>query len=555
VSKGVATVDSAFLPQWTDQTIGALRVGTAVADGVAATGNPPALYSLVSGALPLGLALDPLTGAIAGTPEVAGPYSFTIRASNGVGSGITVTLTGAVSPPTDPALDIDLAPAGTPASGAPISGTGVGLEPGSPVTLSFDGTLLVAGIAGGDGSIAINTTLPAAITTGVHTVALNAVAAGGSALVTDQAAVVDWAGLLGEEPNGAGYQGVTPLRVLDTREGAGKVPAGGEHRLAVGPAWGVPADAVSVVLNVTATEPEDVGFLTIYPCGTPRPLASALNYMAGQTVPNLVVVPVGAMREVCIFSLAQSHVVVDLNGYFAPSAPARIAGSAPVRLVDTRDTAKLTGGQVLEVQVTGDGKAPAGSQSAVINVTVTEPEAPGFTTLFPCDQPMPTASNVNYAPGQTVANQAFVTLSASGTACVFTLAPSHVVLDMNAWFRAGEAPELVSLVPVRVLDTRDTLKMVAGETRELPLAGAGGINGSTGFAVNTTVVEPEGPGFVTFFPCGQAMPLASSINFMTGQVVANHTTAMVGSNGATCIYASVATHVVVDVEGAYIPLG
>jgi hypothetical protein len=97
--------------------------------------------------------------------------------------------------------------------------------------------------------------------------------------------------------------------------------------------------------------------------------------------------------------------------------------------------------------------------------------------------------------------------------------------------------------------------MAAGETRELALAGAGGINGATGFAVNTTVVEPEGPGFVTFFPCGETMPLASSINFMTGQVVANHTTAMVGGNGATCIYASVATHVVVDVEGAYIPLG
>jgi hypothetical protein len=318
----------------------------------------------------------------------------------------------------------------------------------------------------------------------------------------------------------------------------------------------VPGDTVSVVLNVTATEPEQGGFLTVYPCGTQRPLASVVNYQAGQTVPNLVVVPIGELREICIYSLAPSHVIADLNGYFAPSAPARIAGAQPVRLVDTRDTTKLGAGQVLEVQVTGDGWAPQGSQSAVINVTVTQPEAAGFLTLYPCDQAMPTASNVNYAADQTVANQAFVTLSASGTACVYTLAPAHVVLDLNAWFRVGETPELVSVVPVRVLDTRNTAKIQAGETIELPLAGAGGIGGATGFAVNTTIAEPEGPGFVTFFPCGQEMPEVSSINFTSaGQVVANHTTAVVGANGATCIFASTTTHVVVDVEGAYISFG
>jgi hypothetical protein len=209
---------------------------------------------------------------------------------------------------------------------------------------------------------------------------------------------------------------------------------------------------------------------------------------------------------------------------------------------------------VLEVQVTGTGKAPAGSQSAVINVTATDTEAPGYMTLFPCDKTMPNASNVNYVGGQTVANQAFVTLSATGTACLFTSAPAHVVLDMNAWFRVGEEPELVSLVPVRVLDTRETTKLAAGQVLPLPLAGTGGISGASGFAVNTTVVDPEGAGYVTFFPCGTDMPTASSINFGPGQVVANHTTAMVGSDGSTCIYASTATHVIVDVEGAYLSL-
>jgi hypothetical protein len=53
---------------------------------------------------------------------------------------------------------------------------------------------------------------------------------------------------------------------------------------------GVPADAAAVVLNVTVNEPEQAGFVTAYPCGTPRPNASNLNYVPGQTIPNNVIV-------------------------------------------------------------------------------------------------------------------------------------------------------------------------------------------------------------------------------------------------------------------------
>jgi len=80
---------------------------------------------------------------------------------------------------------------------------------------------------------------------------------------------------------------------------------------------GLPASGVTaVVLNVTVTEPSDPGVLTVYPAD-PRPLASNLNWRNGDTVPNLVIVPV-VNGTVKIFNNSPGtvHVVADLAGFF-----------------------------------------------------------------------------------------------------------------------------------------------------------------------------------------------------------------------------------------------
>jgi len=57
---------------------------------------------------------------------------------------------------------------------------------------------------------------------------------------------------------------------------------------------GVPAgQAVGVVMNVTATQSSATSYLTIYPTGQSRPLASDLNFVPNQTVPNLVASELG----------------------------------------------------------------------------------------------------------------------------------------------------------------------------------------------------------------------------------------------------------------------
>jgi Invasin, domain 3 len=118
------------------------------------------------------------------------------------------------------------------------------------------------------------------------------------------------------------YTPLTPARLLDTRKGTGApekaVAANGTVALTVDGQGGVPATGVTaVVLNVTVTSPTQSGYITVYGDGTSRPTASNLNYTAGETVPNLVVAPVGADGKVDLFngSGGTTQLVADVSGY------------------------------------------------------------------------------------------------------------------------------------------------------------------------------------------------------------------------------------------------
>lgn len=113
-----------------------------------------------------------------------------------------------------------------------------------------------------------------------------------------------------------------PARILDTRTGNGapvaEVAPGTPISLQVTGRGAVPAAGVSaVVLNVTVTEPASGGWLAAWPAGEALPLVSNLNYVPGQTVPNLVFVKVGAGGKVNLHSSGGPvHVIADVAGYF-----------------------------------------------------------------------------------------------------------------------------------------------------------------------------------------------------------------------------------------------
>ena len=237
-------------------------------------------------------------------------------------------------------------------------------------------------------------------------------------------------------PAGA-VQAITPVRLADTRNPAdpvaGKKGAFQEFAVAVAGRPGIATDAAAVAVNVTVTDPDGPGFLTVWPCGQARPNASNLNFTGGQTVANLAVAALGAGGTLCVATSVAAHVLVDATAYFAPGT---VAPMVPTRLADTRQSGARLGpaGSPLTVPVAGQAGVAANAQAAMLNVTVTEPYAAGFVTVWPCGQTRPNASSLNFTAGQTVAGAVLAGLTTSSTVCVASSTTAHLVIDVTAWF-------------------------------------------------------------------------------------------------------------------------
>jgi len=378
------------------------------------------------------------------------------------------------------------------------------------------------------------------------------------------------------------YTPLSPARVLDTRNGTGgrwgALGPGSVYDLRVLGAGGVPSTGVAaVVLNVTVTAPTAAGHLDVWPAGSARPTVSNLNFTPGRTVPNLVTVKVGTGGAVSILNSAgTSHVIADVVGFYADAAGSpgsRFHPLVPARLFDTRNGQGGVPAQpvgptaVLRFDVSGAGGVPASGVTAVVlNVTVTAPSDAGFLTVFPDDVGVPTASSLNFVPGQTVPNLVAVRVPASGVVDVFNSRGwTHVLADVVGYYdgtKATEAGRFVPLDPVRLLDTREVgTPLQPGAPWLLPVAGQADVPGAgTGAAVvNVTVTEPTGAGWLSVFPDDAcAVPGTSNLNFTPGLTVANLTIARLSGMagcaslpGAVDFASNATTHVIADLSGYF----
>jgi hypothetical protein len=209
---------------------------------------------------------------------------------------------------------------------------------------------------------------------------------------------------------------------------------------------GVPATGVSaVVMNVAVTQPDAVGYLTAWPSGDTRPLASSLNFAGGQTVANLVMVKVGPDGKVSLYDGGGAlHLVADVAGWFGASGEttgARYHPVTPARVLDTRVglgalQLPLASLGALDLQLAGQGGVPAAGVSAVVmNMTVVDPLSPGFLTAWPAGALQPLASNLNFAARQTVPNLVVAKLGTAGRVSIYNGGgTAHLVADVNGWY-------------------------------------------------------------------------------------------------------------------------
>jgi hypothetical protein len=133
---------------------------------------------------------------------------------------------------------------------------------------------------------------------------------------------------LADVTNPLPFIGVTPCRIVDTRGPAGtfggpSLAAGAARNfpLPTGPCAGIPGSASAYSLNITVTNTQGPGFLSIYPQGGAAPLVSTLNYLAGQTLANAAIVPAGTSGGIAVVAgVSGTDLIIDINGYYAAAA-------------------------------------------------------------------------------------------------------------------------------------------------------------------------------------------------------------------------------------------
>jgi hypothetical protein len=354
----------------------------------------------------------------------------------------------------------------------------------------------------------------------------------------------------------SGLATLAPARLVDSRTGIGglrRLRGGTVVAIGVAGRAGVPAAARGVVATFTVVGPAGSGHLTVWPCGAPRPITSSLNYLSFEVVANTLLPALGSGGAVCVWSLRDTHLLVDVAGWTGPGG-AGFAGVAPTRLVDTRQTGRLPAGSRLTTRVAGRAGVPAGAKAVVVNLTATGAVADGYVTAWPCSTPRPTTSVLNVVAGRDRANNAVVPLAATGDLCLFVSAPMHVIIDVNGWYGPGGGPAQ-PVVPIRRLDTRNGQggygRPGPGQSITLPMAGAFGIPaGARAVRVNVTAVGPSASTFVTAYPCSRWPPGISTLNTERASPArANGATVPLGPGGRLCLITSASTHLIVDVEG------
>ncbi|HUQ93494.1 MAG TPA: VCBS repeat-containing protein, partial [Bryobacteraceae bacterium] len=243
---------------------------------------------------------------------------------------------------------------------------------------------------------------------------------------------------------------LVPCRIADTRNASGQfggpTMTAGQTRTFNVPqsACNLPSSAQAYSLNFTVVPPAGLSFLTTWPTGQSRPLVSTLNSFTGTVVANAAIVPAGTNGGIDVFVTDNTHVIIDVNGYFAPPGGAGAMSfytATPCRVADTRLPVGPVGGPSMTAAQTrtfpvpsSSCGIPASAQAYSLNATVVPPANLSFLTLWPAGGAQPNVSTLNSFDGSVVANAAIVPAGVNGGINAFVTHLTDLILDINGYF-------------------------------------------------------------------------------------------------------------------------
>ncbi len=371
---------------------------------------------------------------------------------------------------------------------------------------------------------------------------------------------------------------VTTSRFADTRiggstfdgdfAGEGRVAADGEYEVQIAGRGQVPAAAVGAIVELTVVDPSGVGFATVHPCLATPPTASALNYTTDVAVANEVFAALSASGSLCVYTFAETEVLIDVVGYVLPDDGVKLM--TPARFAESRVGATTVDGQsqgfgrtapgsTTTVQIAGRAGVPAGISAAIVNVAALSPADTGFISVDPCLPGDPSASSLNYTVGVNRANELIAQVDAGGDICIFTQHGVDLIVDVVGYVLEGS--DLSSTNPQRYVETRVGAPtfdgrnegggtLAAGSTTKVQIAGRGAVPADALAAVvNVAAVAPDAAGFFTVDGCNTPRPNASSLNYTSGVNGANELVVQLNSRGELCVFTSASTHMILDVVG------
>ena len=263
-------------------------------------------------------------------------------------------------------------------------------------------------------------------------------------------------------------------RVFDSRDVGTALKADSTTNVTIAGRAGVPVDASAAVVNLTATGASSESYLSAWPAGAARPAASNVNPVAGRTVANLAVVPIGAGGAISLYNHAGTvDAIVDVLGWLDATGGVTLAPST--RLLDTRPTATPLGPDAIAeigvaVPAVAGATAPVGATvptpsrgvstgdvGVIVNITAAEASAATYLTVWPSGGARPATSTLNPSPGPAQANTVLLgigSLAAGGGSIALANHSGrvHVIVDLLGVL--SPVAGFHALAPTRLLDTR-----------------------------------------------------------------------------------------------------
>jgi hypothetical protein len=271
--------------------------------------------------------------------------------------------------------------------------------------------------------------------------------------LADAEVIADLVGTFG--PAGAGLRPAGPLRALDTRAGADRIPA----RVPVAIDVRAPADAVGVVGTLTALGSDANGFLVAFDCGAGVPPTSLVNFTSERVSAVGFAAPLSG-GQLCVQSSQPVHLVLDVTGYLVVDGELSLQALAPTRLLDTRSAdalwvGRLGEGQTIELPIQTLPGMPADVAAVAVNITSVTASGPGFVTLFPCGAPVPATSSLNHDLDGAVGALSVVAVG-GGRLCAYARTRTDLLVDLfGVWVPTPGAPSMPGPGPDPNLDDPD----------------------------------------------------------------------------------------------------